>query len=747
MMAQERAVVTTVSTVPSGLRFYVDGQSYKSTQAFAWTAGSKHTILIDSGFVPFDGQRFSFTGWSDNAGTLNSVAEQITVTADPAITSIKATFTLEYQVRVLFYACNSAVPQSCRPPGTVTVGGSAQTSDYETWAAPDSTLVLVATPNPGFVFNGWGEPSNYSTSPVYRHTVTRPVTFSGMFAPGKRVTLVTNPPDLLVAPDRSPTKSPADVDWGAGSRHILGVVSPQTDEFSRLWVFSEWSNGMKANDVYTVGDAVATPEVITAHYVPGARASFVTSPVGLKLKIDGRDNWPAYNFVWGLGMKYSISAPAEQTDARGRRYVFKGWSNGGPAAQEVTVTQDAVENGFRLIAEFEPLNQLSIQTVPPGLPVTIDGKECRGQCIVEKTEGSRIEISAVRSVPFGDNSRAEFSSWSDGGDATRIVTIDASARTTLTANYRQLHKLTVVAEPGNGAQFKTEPVSTDGYFETNTNVTVTAEPKAGYRFRRWEGDLAGTFRTGQISMSVPRVVRAVFDSVPFADERGARNSAGDTPEKSVAPGSVASIFGVNLAPAYQAGPANPLAQTIGSVTLRLNNRLLPLVFVSPEQINFQVPSDLADGSYDLFLRSDNGPELKVSLTVARNAPGLFAKIVGTRSIATAVRADGSEIRLDSPAAKGDIVNLFGTGFGPYERPVLDGFALPPGVPYRLLDSIDLLIGDATAEVNWAGGAVGQVGTAMVRFKLPDNIVANDGVVPVRVRINGHESNTVLLPVQ
>lgn len=57
------------------------------------------------------------------------------------------------------------------------------------------------------------------------------------------------------------------------------------------------------------------------------------------------------------------------------------------------------------------------------------------------------------------------------------------------------------------------------------------------------------------------------------------------------------------------------------------------------------------------------------------------------------------------------------------------------------------MGDAVVQAVWAGGVPGQIGTAMARFALPEDVQAENGGARVRLRINGRESNTVLLAVQ
>ena len=736
----QRIVTTRVYTEPAGARFYVDGVPYKSAQAFQWTEGSKHTISVDIEQAVFPGERMNFSGWSDPIGSPLGSAESITISANAAVTYIKAAFTHEYLLRVMFYGCTEVTPGECRPPGTVLVGGAAHTSDVTQWFSAGSSVELTAQPGPGFVFVNWGYASNFSTAFSYKHVMTGPITFSNIFAPAKKVTLLSEPANLLLAPDRSPTRAPVDLDWGMGTTHVLGVITPQAerDNGSRHWVFSHWSNGAKAFDPFVVANNL-TPETLTAHFVRGAQVSFVTNPAGLRLQVEGRENWPAYNFTWGVGMKYQVAAPLEQTDSRGRRWAFKGWSNQGPAAQEIQVTPQHVDTGLRLIANYESQSRLSITTVPPNMPVMIDGVECRANCSVDKDPGGTVLLSAPQTVPLSDTSRLEFQGWSDGGDATRTFTFTDRQETSLIVTYRSMHRLITVAEPGEkAATFRAEPASADGFYEAETNVVVTADARPGFRFKRWDGDLTGTFRSGALTMSVPKVVRAVFDAVPYADPAGVRNAAGETPEIVVAPGSIASVVGINLAGDYELGPQNPLSQTIGGVTVRLGNRLMPMVFVSPEQINFQVPSDLAEGTYQLAVRWNSNPEVTSTMRVVRNAPGIYAK---------AFTEDGKEITTEAPARRGNVVSLFGTGFGPYERVVIDGFPLPGSPVYGTQDPVEIWLGDRQVETTWAGGVAGQVGVATARFRLPEDLTVIDNNVPVRIRINGRESNTIVLRVE
>ena len=63
----------------------------------------------------------------------------------------------------------------------------------------------------------------------------------------------------------------------------------------------------------------------------------------------------------------------------------------------------------------------------------------------------------------------------------------------------------------------------------------------------------------------------------------------------VAPGSLITIFGSNLANAAMSAPTARLPRSLGGVTLSINGIAAPLLFVSPGQINAQVPFEVTEG--------------------------------------------------------------------------------------------------------------------------------------------------------
>jgi uncharacterized protein (TIGR03437 family) len=146
------------------------------------------------------------------------------------------------------------------------------------------------------------------------------------------------------------------------------------------------------------------------------------------------------------------------------------------------------------------------------------------------------------------------------------------------------------------------------------------------------------------------------------------------------------------------------------------------------------------------VRSGIYPEIGGTFTVVRNAPGLFTRTVDSQTLATALHADGTLVAPDSPARKGEVISLLGTGFGPFKNPVPDGFAVPQSPAYPLADGTELFSGERKLETLWAGAAPGLTGIVVIRVKIPDDVAAG-APLDVAARVNGRDSNKVQVPVE
>jgi uncharacterized protein (TIGR03437 family) len=108
--------------------------------------------------------------------------------------------------------------------------------------------------------------------------------------------------------------------------------------------------------------------------------------------------------------------------------------------------------------------------------------------------------------------------------------------------------------------------------------------------------------------------------------------------------------------------------------------------------------------------------------------------------------DGSPVSIDSPARHGEIVTMLGTGFGPYDHRPLDGFPVPQDAAYQLADAVSVVFGDAIVTPVSAAAAAGRVGMTAMRVQITEDF-PHTTTIEVKVRVNGRESNTILLPLE
>ena len=231
--------------------------------------------------------------------------------------------------------------------------------------------------------------------------------------------------------------------------------------------------------------------------------------------------------------------------------------------------------------------------------------------------------------------------------------------------------------------------------------------------------------------------------IPVVYEGGVVNAAGFTPapENFVAPGSIVSIFGDDLALRTRAvSPADLdnglLPSTLGGVWVILGGQRIPLYYVSPTQINAQVPFELAPGQgpWRLIVSREGLTAAAAEVKVVRAAPGLFP---------VALHADfrvvgRGELEGSLPLHPGEVVLLYGTGFGPVV-PVVETGELPQKAAGLVLP-LDVWLGDERLPpeaVLYAGQAPGFAGLYQVNVEIPERPFAEDP--EVRVEVNGARS--------
>jgi uncharacterized protein (TIGR03437 family) len=227
------------------------------------------------------------------------------------------------------------------------------------------------------------------------------------------------------------------------------------------------------------------------------------------------------------------------------------------------------------------------------------------------------------------------------------------------------------------------------------------------------------------------------------------------PSSAIAPGSLASLYGQNLAAAIAQAGLLPLPILLGGVTLAVTDsagvqRNAPLLYVSPSQINFLVPDNLAPGMATFAVGGDTVAQ-SFTATVQPVAPALFS-MSGTGSgvaaaLAVAVQAGNSQ--LQSPVA---VFQCGSTGCVSVpidlgvDRPVYVSF-YGTGIRNRTsLANVTLTINGVSAPVLYAGPAPDYSGLDQVNVGLP-LVLHGSGEVNVVLTVDGQASNVVTINIR
>ena len=169
----------------------------------------------------------------------------------------------------------------------------------------------------------------------------------------------------------------------------------------------------------------------------------------------------------------------------------------------------------------------------------------------------------------------------------------------------------------------------------------------------------------------------------------------------------------------------------------------PLFYVSPSQINVQIPFELdASGQYQVVVNANGAltPPQQVQLTQAN--PGLDTFPDG--SLVAVHASDGTLISATSPAQRGEYVVLFALGLGATDNPVATGDGSSGTVLSRVTVQPTITMNSNPVPISFAGLTPGFVGLYQVNLQIPDN--QPGGNVVVGVSQGDTAGNSGILPI-
>jgi uncharacterized protein (TIGR03437 family) len=231
------------------------------------------------------------------------------------------------------------------------------------------------------------------------------------------------------------------------------------------------------------------------------------------------------------------------------------------------------------------------------------------------------------------------------------------------------------------------------------------------------------------SLGIGSPLSGQANDAPSYTAAGIVNAADNQPGP-LAPNTLASLYGVRLSydtlamsPNDILGGVLPTLLPGTGVNVAVGNIAAVVYYVSPDQINFLVPSILVPGpsTVQVVLEGHSGP--RVNITLAAASPALFQLDAQN---AIAILPDGTLITPQAPAKPGDIIILYATGLGQTVPSIPNGQLFNQAALLEQFADFKLVLnGVAISDaVAYAGNAPGFAGLYQINVVLPKSTQAN-----------------------
>ena len=225
------------------------------------------------------------------------------------------------------------------------------------------------------------------------------------------------------------------------------------------------------------------------------------------------------------------------------------------------------------------------------------------------------------------------------------------------------------------------------------------------------------------------------------------NDASFTAGGPISTGSWVAIFGTGLAPAGDSRKWNEATEIVNGklpvnldgTSVTVNGKPAVVEYIQPSQVNIQPPDDTALGPVQVIVNTAAGATDAFMVNNATFAPGLFP---AAAPYIVAQHADNSYVTTAAPAKPGEVIILWGTGFGPANP------AVPAGQVFsgtnRLANAVTVAIGGQPAAVDFAG-VVG-AGLVQINVHVPSSIGNGDAGVVASVGGVSTQTTANMIPI-
>ncbi|HWY48029.1 MAG TPA: hypothetical protein VNX70_11640 [Bryobacteraceae bacterium] len=282
-------------------------------------------------------------------------------------------------------------------------------------------------------------------------------------------------------------------------------------------------------------------------------------------------------------------------------------------------------------------------------------------------------------------------------------------------------------------------------------VSIVADP-TGLSPGTYQGTVTIASNAANGSAVVPVQLNVIAQTAPVSAAGGVVNNGTFAAGESLAQGDIAALFGDQLTYGDpQQASSLPLLTTLGGTQVLVNGQPAPVYYVSPGQINFEIPIDAATGDATVQVVRNSQAGNLAYLNIQPSEPR-FITNGGTYAIMTT--PNGALTGIPShPVTAGDIVVIYTIGLGPTSPPVPSGTASPTN-PLATIDpaTVQACFGNNSpfspapcVNPQFVGLTPAFVGLYQINLAIPQGLAS--GNVPFSFTVNGVPSDIVQLAVQ
>jgi uncharacterized protein (TIGR03437 family) len=210
----------------------------------------------------------------------------------------------------------------------------------------------------------------------------------------------------------------------------------------------------------------------------------------------------------------------------------------------------------------------------------------------------------------------------------------------------------------------------------------------------------------------------------------------------ISSGGIGTLFGTGFTSQTLEGGVLPLPTELGGVRVYVDGALAGLFYVSPTQINFQMPVGAGIGNVSIVVVNAANVSQHLDAVVQTQVPRLFTFNLGGTVYPVVTHADGSVVTPANPAAEGEVLVAYLTGAAITPQPP-DGSAAGADPLSLTVDEAAVTVGGAAATTLFSGATPGFVGLIQVNFQLPANLPPGSTLV---LLIQFGDGETLPLPL-